>query len=207
MTTDMAPQPETVEPDWARLSELDIRALAARAVEDSDEYAAHAAAKAVDDAQRANEAARAFNKEIAAALGRAAEIAELIRGKRVERGDRLADGASTASIDKDLRPLRDERERLEDHVGALTQRLEDAEHERLLTAYESIRQRRNAFAQRLREVEAEAAVQKSRLGLAGAVADLHRRKLDAYASATDASHRAVGRYRELHPTLHVEETQ
>lgn len=126
----------------------------------------------------------ALQASIERATRSTAEVDAKIDDARRRRGVNLADGAPTATIDKELGALHCERERLQDLSSTLSERFECVESDLSRARRALFNAKYDAIMKALERAKGDAIEAKEVYEVAVALRDTLQRKVDSYAMAT-----------------------
>ena len=192
----------TAEISYAALTGIEQQRLARENLGNAEDAARIVAAAETEVANARVADVAKIDEQVADARRRQVELRRQSEDARRERGEVLADGGSTAPIDKRVAGFRGELERIDDELAALEKRRNAAEKEALVSKWHSIRERSNAMNERLKEAKAHGADLKGQLDVALFTTELLRITSDNYLIATERAYRQILDHKTKHPALY-----
>lgn len=194
-------------PDLTKMSNTDKAHYAQRRVQEAIDRINAATAPAREKVNAGEAALAQHNSRISELRRQLGQIDADVASARRERGANLVDGANTTTIEKRIRALNDERDRVEDQIAALE--VPDRkgsgpmlERDALLASLDAARQHHAAYQDAELTARREVEELKARYDVAYQVhALLHARNPYGIAASV---HQHIAKHKEKYPELYAE---
>jgi predicted nucleic acid-binding Zn-ribbon protein len=186
--------------DFSKMTQIEIGNYVRDFLEGKKAEAATRAATSISNAETKRAALETFDANLAQLAERRQQIEVQIEEQRRARGEALADGADTKAVEKQIRDLRDESERLEDQIAALHVRRPQVERDMLISQYEAKRDYADAFGEFVTEFSRAAEIAKSMWGVTLAIAEQLR--LNSPGATVQAYQQLVVQHKIKHPHVY-----
>lgn len=189
-------------PDVVKMSNTDKAHYAQHKAQEATERVIAATAEARGKVNAAEATLAQHNSRTSELRSQLGQIDADLEAARRERGANLVDGANTTTIEKRIRALNDERDRLEDQIAALEVRRPVLERDALLASFDAARQHHAAYQDAELAARREVEELKARYDVAYQIhALLHARNPYGIAASV---HQHIAKHKEKYPELYAE---
>ncbi len=186
--------------DFSTMTQIEIINYVRDFVEGKKAEARTQAATSISNAETKRAALETFDANLAQLAERRQQIEIQVEEQRRARGECLADGIDTKAVEKQIRDLRDEAERLEDQIAALRVRRPQVERDMLISQYEAQRDYADAFGTFVTDFSRAAEIAKSLWGVSLAIAEQIR--LHNPVTTASACQQLVVKHKIEHPEVY-----